>query len=95
MRGRVQSCRWALVALGLGLLALLLVPAGAVARPGGGEGYSGGGDGGKGSGGGTDTGPNPFKEGPTFNMTEQMKLRKTDPAKAKRLAMEAGKVLPA
>ncbi|HSK81117.1 MAG TPA: hypothetical protein VLQ45_31980, partial [Thermoanaerobaculia bacterium] len=50
MRGRVRSCRWALVALGLGLLALLLVPAGAIARPGGGEGYSGGSDGGGGDG---------------------------------------------
>lgn len=50
MRGFLRSRRWALVALGLGLLALLLLPAGAVARPGGGQGYSGGGDSGGGDG---------------------------------------------
>lgn len=35
-------------------------------------------------------GKNPFKEGETFNLTEQMKLLQTDPEKARSLAAEAG-----
>lgn len=48
-------------------------------------------------GGGTgkrDGGPNPWMDGPTFNMTEQARIYRSDPAKAKRLAAAAGKKLP-
>lgn len=34
--------------------------------------------------------PNPFAAGPTFNMTAQMILWRTDPGKAEALAAEAG-----
>ncbi len=41
--------------------------------------------------GGMHTGPNPWKGGADFNLSEQMRLTKTDPKLAMRLAAEAGK----
>jgi hypothetical protein len=52
-----------------------------------------GGGGANGSGGGNNGGGgdgNPFKSGASFNRTEQGRLLKADPAKARRLAAEAG-----
>lgn len=57
------------------------------------ESKGGGAGGGGGDKGHDKTGPNPFKK-ETLNMTEQMKLMKADPAKARRLAAEAGVRLP-
>jgi hypothetical protein len=37
-----------------------------------------------------DTGPNPFIRGPHFNLTKQAEILRVDPARAKRLAAEAG-----
>jgi hypothetical protein len=52
---------------------------------------SGGGAGGSGAGGGNSGGDgNPFKSGASFNRTEQGRLLRTDPSKARRLAAEAG-----
>jgi hypothetical protein len=52
---------------------------------------SGGGAGGSGAGGGNSGGDgNPFKQGASFNRTEQGRLLRTDPSKARRLAAEAG-----
>ena len=52
---------------------------------------SGGGAGGSGAGGGNGGGDgNPFKSGASFNRTEQGRLLRTDPSKARRLAAEAG-----
>lgn len=45
--------------------------------------------------GGKDSGPNPFKAGSTFSITEQTRIFREDPEKAKRLASEAGVSLAA
>ncbi len=56
--------------------------------------HAGGGSGGSNGGGGKVV-DNPFKAGPTFNMTKQAELKKTDFATAQRLAAEAGVALEA
>ena len=53
------------------------------------ESSAGGGATGSGSGGAGHTGKNPFKRGPDWNLTEQMKLQKTDPRLAARLRASA------
>lgn len=53
------------------------------------NGNSGGGAGGSGNGNTSDGGKNPFKAG-SINLTEQGRLLRTDPARAKQLAAEAG-----
>lgn len=49
-----------------------------------------GGSGAEGAKGGPSMSNNPFKKGPTFNVTEQSRLYRTNPALAKQLALEAG-----
>ena len=44
---------------------------------------------GSGSGNGAPAGPNPFRKGADYNVTEQARLIKRDPAKAERLRLEA------
>ena len=53
------------------------------------ESSAGGGATGSGSGGAGHTGKNPFKRGPEWNLTEQMKLTKRDPKLAARLKASA------
>ena len=53
------------------------------------NGASGGGAGGGGNGGNADSGKNPFKAG-SINLTEQGRLLRADPNRAKQLAAEAG-----
>ncbi len=54
------------------------------------RGNSGGGASGGGGGGNGGARNNPYKAGPTWNMTEQTRLESSDPALAKRLRIEAG-----